>query len=309
LPAGARFAARESALTIHCFGSINIDHVHRIDRMPGPGETLADRSYCIGLGGKGANQALAAAAAGAAVRFVGAVGADGLWARDRLAAAGIATEAIAVTPGATGHAVILVEPSGENRIVLHGGANRAVTPRIVKTALEHTVPGDWWLTQNETAGVVASLAAARARGLRTAHAAAPFEAEAAAAALPFLDLIALNEGEAAALAAHLGVDLAELPVPSQLVTLGARGAVWRHRHADGRVEEIAVPGFAVTALDTTGAGDCCLGTLLAGLDAGLPPGRALHRACAAAALSVTRPGAADALPTRAQVDAFLAAHP
>lgn len=282
-------------------GSVNVDHVHRVAHFPAPGETLADQSYAVGLGGKGANQSIAIARAGGQVRHLGAVGRDGEWARERLAAEGVDVSALAVLDhAATGHAVIYVDPKAENMIVIHGGANRALDREAVLAAVAEAGPGGWFLTQAETAHGAAGAAAAKARGLRVAYAAAPFDPAEAAGMLPHADLLAVNEGEAAALAAHLGCAPAALPVPAVLMTLGAAGAVYR---ADGR--EHPAPRFEVEAVDTTGAGDCFLGTFLAALDLGDAPEPALRRAAAAAALSVTRPGAADAMPSRAEVDAFL----
>ncbi len=290
-------------MTIHCLGSINVDHVHRLPHFPAPGETLQDTGYAVGLGGKGTNQAIAAHRAGGDVRLIGAVGADGGWARERVAETGLSLDAIAAVEAATGHAVIYVDAGGENQIVIHGGANRAIPAAHVDAALAAAAPGDWWLTQNETNAVVESTRAAKARGLRTAHACAPFDAEAARAVLPHIDLLAVNEGEAAALATHLGVTPETIPVPALLMTLGARGAVWR-----GNGETVAVDAFPAEAVDTTGAGDTFTGYALAGLDAGLPVAEALRRASAAAALAVARPGAAAAIPTRDEVDVFLKEH-
>jgi ribokinase len=287
-------------MAIVCLGSINIDYVYRVPHAPGPGETLAAEGYAVHLGGKGANQAIAAARAGAAVRMAGAVGAEGAWTLERLAEAGVDVSAVARREGATGHAVILVEPSGENRIVLHPGANRTLDADLVGRAVAAGRAGDWLLTQNETSGVAEAMAAARAAGLRTAHAAAPFLAADCVPLLRHADLLALNEGEAAALVRHLGASLAALPVPMVVVTRGAEGA---SLFADG--EETRVSGFAVDPVDTTGAGDCFLGTLLAGLDEGAAPRDALALASSAAALSVTRPGAGEAMPTRAEAEAFL----
>ncbi|MCL5775949.1 PfkB family carbohydrate kinase [Limibaculum sp. FT325] len=287
-------------MTIVNLGSINIDHVHRVPHFPAPGETLADTGYAAGLGGKGLNQSLAAAAAGARVIHAGAVGAEGGWAVERLNASGIDTASVATVAQATGHAVILVDPAGENQIVIHAGANRAIPETAIRAALARARPGDWLLTQNETNGTVEAARAAKVLGLRVAHAAAPFDAAACAAMLPHADLIAVNEGEAAALSAHLGHAPAGV---AMLVTLGARGA--RYQGAEGRAE---TPAFPVTPVDTTGAGDCFTGFFLAGIDTGLTVARALRRAAAAAAISVTRSGAADAIPTGAEVDRFLAAH-
>lgn len=288
-------------MSILNLGSINVDHVHQVPHFPAPGETLADTGYSVGLGGKGANMSIAAALAGAHVRHIGAVGEDGLWTVERMASAGVDTSAIATVGAATGHAVIYVDPAGENQIVIHGGANRALERPAVEAALEHASPGDWFLAQAETNLVAEAAEFARARGLKVAYAAAPFDAETAAGMLPLTDLLSVNEGEADALCRHLGTTPEGLDVPILLITLGARGARW----IEGG-DTIEVPAFRIEPVDTTGAGDCFLGYALAGLDAGLPPREALTRASAAAAIQVTRPGAAEAMPSAAEVDRFLA---
>ncbi|MEM8622162.1 MAG: PfkB family carbohydrate kinase [Pseudomonadota bacterium] len=290
-----------TAPRIHVFGSINIDYVYRVPHAPAAGETLSDTGREVHLGGKGANQALAAARAGAEVRLAGAVGADGAWTLQRLAAGGVDVTGVVEIDAATGHAVILVEPDGENRIILHGGANRALPESVLDKALATAQSGDWWLTQNETARVRDSMAAAQAQGLVTAHAAAPFVPADAETVLPHADLLAVNAVEEAALVKHLGGAVA---VPRLLVTRGAEGAQWRET-TDVGPKPISVPAFPVTPIDTTGAGDCFLGYMLAGLALGQDAATALRRAAAAAAIAVTRPGAADAIPDAAEVDAFL----
>ncbi len=285
-------------MSIHCFGSINVDHVHRVPHFPAPGETLTDQDYSVGLGGKGANQAVAAARSGASVRFIGGIGADGTWTLDPLADAGIDTKSIAKLSTATGHAVIYVDPQGENSIVIHGGANQSITRQMIDDALGQAKPGDWWLTQNETNLVTESIEAAKARGLKTAYSAAPFDAAATEVVLPHLDLLAVNEGEAAALQAHLGK---EPDVPMLVTTLGARGVTLSQQGRD----PLTLPAFDVTPTDTTGAGDTFIGTLIGALDLGSNLAAAARTASAAAAISVTRPGAADAIPTAAEVVAFL----
>ena len=285
-------------MTIHCFGSINVDHVHRVPHFPEPGETLTDETYTVGLGGKGANQAVAAARSGGSVRFVGGIGADGAWTLDPLAKVGIDTQNIANLSAATGHAVIYVDPKGENSIVIHGGANQSITSTMIETALEQAKPGDWWLTQNETNLVTESVAAAKAHGLKTAYSAAPFDATATEAVLPHLDLLAVNEGEAAALHEHLG----QAPnVPMLVTTLGSKGVVLAQRGSD----PLTLPAFEVTPTDTTGAGDTFVGTLVGALDQGANLAAAARTASAAAAISVTRPGASDAIPSAEEVIAFL----
>jgi len=194
----------------------------------------------------------------------------------------------------------MVSDDAENQIVIHGGANRALTEAQIAAALARARPGDWFLAQAETNLVAEGFAMARAAGLRTCYAAAPFDAEAAAALIERVDLIAVNEVEAGQLAAALGVRVEDLPVREVLITLGARGA----RHIGET--ETTVPAFKVTPVDTTGAGDCFLGWFLAARDRGAGVREALVRASAAAAIQVTRPGAGDAMPTAAEVDAFIA---
>jgi ribokinase len=291
------FASR--AMTIYCLGSINVDRVHRVSRFPVAGETLTDEGYVVGLGGKGANQAIAAARSLAKTRFIGAVGKDGLWALDLLRDAGVETDAIATLETATGHAVIYVDPHGENIIVIHGGANQALTESMIDAALSSAKPGDWFLAQNETNRVTESIASAKSRGLKTAYSAAPFDAASAEAVLPHLDVLAVNEGEAAALRAHLGHDP---DVPMLVTTLGARGVTIKQR---GEASPLTIPSFPVTPTDTTGAGDTFIGTFIGALDQGANIADAAKTASAAAAISVTRPGAADAIPTAAEVTAFL----
>ena len=286
-------------MTIHCLGSINVDHVHRVPYFPAPGETLGDLSYAVGLGGKGANHALAAAAVGAEVRFIGAVGSDGLWARETLTAAGIDASGVAQVDAATGHAVIYVDAAGENQIVIHGGANRALEIGRIEVALEAASPGDIWLAQNETNLVARSMALAKARGLKTAYAAAPFDAGAVEAVLPHLDILAMNEGEAAALKAHLG---AEPKVPLILTTLGKAGVILRRANSP---VPLTVSAFDVDVVDTTGAGDTFFGVFVGAMDQGADMADAARTASAAAAICVTRAGAADAIPSRADIDAFL----
>ncbi len=288
-------------MTIFNLGSINIDHVYRVAHLPGPGETVSDLGYAQGLGGKGVNQSLAAAAAGARVHHIGAVGADGAWIVERLAAAGVDVADLATVAAATGHAVVCVDAGGENQIVIHGGANRALTVEQIDRALARARPGDWFLAQNETNLIAEGFARAQALGLKTAYAAAPFEAATAAGLIGSVDLLAVNEVEAGQLAAHLGTAADALPVPELLVTLGARGARYRARET---VCEVAA--FPVTPVDTTGAGDTFLGSFLAARDGGAAPEAALRQAAAAAALQVTRPGAADAIAAADEVAAFLA---
>lgn len=287
-------------MAIVTIGSINIDHVYRVERFVQPGETVLVDNHSAGLGGKGANQSIAAARAGARVAHVGAVGADGGWTVDRLAAEGIDVGGIAKVDAVTGHAVIQVDADGENLILVHSGANLGLTEQQIGTAVHAMGQKDWLLFQNETNLTECIAEAGRRAGVRIAYSAAPFIAEKAVPLLDRIDLLCVNALEARTLGAAIGQDADSLPVPHLLVTHGADGATYRTDA--GRWH---VPAFDVQAVDTTGAGDTFLGFFLAALDAGMDGEDALLDASAAAALQVSLPGAADAIPTRERVDVFV----
>lgn len=280
-------------------GSINADHVYRVPHLPAPGETLAALSYVRMLGGKGANQSIAVARAGGQVAHIGAVGPDGGWMIDALADAGVEVGHIVSCDTPSGHAVVYVEDAGENVIVIHAGANRALGLASVAQVLTQAGPGDWLLMQNETSLQVEAARLARQKGARIAYSAAPYETEAVKAMLPYVSLLMLNEGEAACMVRDLG----EVDVPVLVVTRGAQGVEWREA---GQANIVTVPAPEVDPVDTTGAGDTFAGYLVAGMAAGLTPKAALNRAVVAAAIAVTRPGASEAIPGAEEVEAFLA---
>ncbi|TQS70464.1 ribokinase [Rhodobacteraceae bacterium] len=290
-------------MTIYNLGSINADFFYRLDHLPQPGETLASRGFTRGLGGKGANQSVACARAGAQVRHLGAIGADGRWMVERMEDAGVLCHAVLIVREASGHAVIYVDGAGENTIILHPGANRTIPDAVIDDALEEATQDDILLLQNETCLQVEAASLAHERGLFVMYSAAPFEAEAVRAVLPYLSLLVVNEVEAEQLCAAFGCTLDALEVPNVVVTRGRLGAQW-HNFATGGV--IEVPAIPVEALDTTGAGDTFAGYLAAGLSQKRTREDAMSFAAAAAALKVTRAGTADAIPTSAEVDGFLA---
>lgn len=281
------------------FGSINLDLVYRVPRLPGPGETLSSDDFRRHLGGKGMNQSIAILRSGGQLRHVGCLGQDAEWLREQIAGFRVGLGDITVLEQPTGHAVIYVDDAGENQIVIFGGSNRGFTMQQVTAALDEAAPGDWVILQNETNLVPEIAAEAARRGLQVCYSAAPFEAAAVEAVLPHLTLLAVNEGEAAALGAALGRAPDELGVDHVLVTRGAAGAVL---HSRGRLFE--QPAFAVTPVDTTGAGDTFLGAFMAAFQTG-DAQTALRHAAAASALQVTRAGAAPAIPDKAEIEAFL----
>ncbi len=288
-------------MTIYNLGSINVDHVYRLAHLPGPGETLAASEYAAGLGGKGANQSVAAALAGARVVHLGAVGPGAESVLADMKARGVETGHVAQVPAATGHAVVLVDAAGENSIVIHPGANVMQSPAGIAASLEAARPGDILLLQNETSHQQEAAELARQRDLRVIYSAAPFDLAAVRAVLPLVSVLIVNAVEAAQLEAALGLSIDALPVPVVVVTRGPDGAEWRARGAP----PLVVPAFPADPVDTTGAGDCFAGNLAAALDAGLGAPEAMRRAAAAAAIQVTRHGASSAMPSRAEVLALL----
>lgn len=262
-------------------GSLNVDLVTHVERLPGPGETVLGEGLRRLAGGKGANQAVAARGAGAVVTLIGAVGDDdaGRSYAARLAALGIEVELAVVEGVPTGHALITVDAAAENAIVVVPGANAALEGHAV-TAAESVGRGDVVLLQLEIplATVAAVARRARDRGARVVLNAAPY------AALP-ADVVALadpfvvNESEAALLA-----DSGLVPT-SLLVTFGAAGAAWDEARVDG----VGLPPELV--VDTTGAGDAFCGALAAALASGADRVGALERAAAAGARAVQRVGA------------------
>jgi ribokinase len=286
-------------------GSVNIDLVVTTDRLPGPGETVTGGRFARHHGGKGGNQAVAAARLGASVSFVGAVGDDafGTEAAAALAADGVdVSELVRFAGAATGVALILVDGGGENLISVASGANGALTPEHVTVALERLAPGpgDVVLVGHEipTATAAAALSAGRARGAMTILNPAP-AAGLDATTLTLADLVTPNAGEAAALEATCGP--LEGLVGTILTSQGARGA-----RLDTGSASVLIATIDVEAVDTVGAGDTLNGALAAGLAGGLDLESAARRAVAAASLAVTRAGAREGMPTLAELEDALA---
>ena len=288
-------------MSIFCLGSINADYFYSVPHIPSPGETLAATGMSSGLGGKGANQSVAAARAGSTVHHIGAVGPGSDWILERLTSFGVGTEHIAILEEPTGHAIINVAADGENAIVILAGANGCQDLGRFQDAIVDAGRGDILLLQNETNLQVEAAKFATEIGLRVLYSAAPFDSQAAAAVLPYTDTLLLNETEAAQLEAALETTLHSLPVKNVIVTLGANGVRWIETETGNTVE---IPGTPVKAVDTTGAGDTFAGYFAAGLDAGDSVPTALEFAGRAAALKVTRHGTADAIPSREEVLSF-----
>ncbi|WP_296611847.1 ribokinase [Sphingomonas sp.] len=284
-------------------GSANADFVVRAGRIPAAGETVLGGDLAIFPGGKGANQAVAAArAGGVATRMVAAMGDDD---PARLIAASLADAGVALdirrSARSTGAALITVSDAGENAITVAPGANSDLGPDDLPD-----LDGIAWLVmQLETPldTVSAFARAARDRGVKVLLNAAPARAL-PAGLLAVVDLLVVNEDELGMLAGtqgSLAEQLARTGVGITVVTLGGRGACARVGQ-----DYVLQPAFAVTPVDTTAAGDTFCGVLAAGLAEGLDLPAALARAAAAGALATTKAGAQSSIPSRAEMDAFIA---
>jgi ribokinase len=285
------------------FGSLNIDHVYRVEHFVRPGETMGSLSYQQFAGGKGFNQSIALARAGAQVRHAGKIGPEGGWLLDMLRTAGARTEDVTPVEISTGHALIQVDDNGENAIILFGGANQAISADDVERVLAQATPGDYLLLQNEINNMDLILRRGADRGLRVVFNPAPMARAVLDYPLDGVAIFIVNETEAEALTGETMPDAIldamheRFPKAATVLTLGAAGAIY----ADG-TQRIHVPAVKVQPVDTTAAGDTFTGYFLAALAEGGCVKGAMQLATRAAALCVTRPGAADSIPTRAEVE-------
>lgn len=288
-------------------GSLCIDNVYQVPNISRPGETVASTDHAIYPGGKGLNQSLAAARAGATVAHFGCIGPDGHWLKQLLDDAGVRVDGIRVVAGGTGHASIQVDPRGANAIVIVGGANRTLTMDDVNAAVAATDDGDWLLLQNEINDLERVLAAAADSGVNVALNVAPVDGREQGYDLSGVDLLIVNAVEAAAITQRDRPDAAIEALRSRYaemqiaLTLGAAGLVY----ADAN-ERFTLPAFAVNAVDETAAGDAFIGYLMAAKLAGRDAREALRVASVAGALAVTQHGAASSIPERGAVEAYLA---
>jgi ribokinase len=272
-------------------GSVNMDIGFDVDALPRPGETVLAAAARFTPGGKGANQAVAAARAGAQVQFVGAVG-DDSWAaavREHLIANGVGTAGLVTSPGPSGTAAVVVDSAGENFIVVAPGANGRLT--VDSAALRRLIADcDVLLLQLEIP-VTTAIAAAReahSAGATVIVNASPSGGNSSELAelAGLTDVVVVNEAEAA----HW-----VWPVPHRVITRGARGASYV-----GGGDEMTVAAPTVEVVDTSGAGDVFAGVLAAGWTTGRE--YALRRACAAGALATLLPGAGDCAPYADAID-------
>lgn len=272
------------------FGSLNIDLVYRVHDFARPGETVSALDFSRFAGGKGLNQSIALARAGAPVLHAGAVGKDGDFLLEMLRESGVDRSAVAVDPEVpTGHAVIQVADSGENSIVLYPGANHRITPEIIRRALSRAEAGDILLLQNEISATAEIMREAAERRMRIFINPAPMTAAVTDYPLELADTLIVNETEWDALKG--------CPLPrgiNILKTLGAQGAVYN--------DAVRVPARSVDkVVDTTAAGDTFIGYFIAELMQGRSIETAMETASAASAWCIRRAGAAVSIPRRSDL--------
>ena len=288
-----------------CFGSLNIDYTYRVDHFVGRGETLLSENLQVFSGGKGLNQSVALSRAGMETYHAGAIGEDGRFLLAELQAAGVDTSCVSVRDDVrTGHAIIQNTPDGDNCILLYGGANQSMTRPQVDAVLARFGRGDVLVLQNEINELAYLMERAHERGLRIALNPSPMNEKILSLPLAQVDWLILNEVEAGQILGEAVTDgavaarvlAAKLPHTAIVLTMGKAGSYY-----DDGAQQHFQPAFPVQAVDTTAAGDTYTGYFLAGLAEGLAAGNAMALAAKAAAISVTRPGAAPSIPRREEV--------
>lgn len=300
------------ANSIAVVGSINVDSILQIERLPQPGETISMQAFSKAAGGKGANQAVACARAGANVAFVGGIGNDdnGQFMVAQMRAAGIDTQGVAIYPDTqTGQAYILLQATGQNSIIVQHGANFAMTVDHINTTKVAIQQADYTIAEFEVPNAVIQQAfqLAQAAGKKTILNPAPAQSQIAPELLTVSDLIVPNETESAKITGIPVTDLASMQanatwyhdhgIQAVIITLGSKGAYVSY----GELDTI-VPAFKVKAVDTTAAGDTFIGALAAELKPDFSNFEAAIRyASMSSAFTVQALGALPSIPERATV--------
>ena len=284
------------------FGSCNIDYVYTMDHIVRVGETLSTYKLETFAGGKGLNQSIAIARAGAKVYHAGCIGLDGEMLTDLLQSSGVDISYLEKVESKNGHAIIQVSAKGENSIFLYGGSNEMVTPALIDKVLSDFSEGDIILLQNEISSVKYIIDKAYEKKLCIIFNPSPFTEDIKNIDLGKLSYVLLNEVEASEFS-HLDEPEASLsffrenyPDLKVVLTLGARGCIYQD--GDCRYRQ---PAFKVKAVDTTAAGDTFTGYFIEGISSGQDIKETLMTASAASAIAVSKMGAAPSIPLRAEV--------
>lgn len=286
------------------YGSLNIDNVYSVEHFVRGGETLSSSKMEIFSGGKGLNQSIALSKSGVEVWHAGAVGeSDGEFLLRQLEEAGVNVSLVAHTAGKTGHAIIQRDMEGQNCILLYGGANQEITKEQVDQAMSHFEEGDFLVLQNEINEIGYIMEKAHEKGMKIVLNPSPMDEKIGTYPLEYVDYFLLNEIEAGDICKENGSGeelirklSRKFPGAKIVLTLGGDGSMYK----DGE-EILTQPIYKVPVVDTTAAGDTFTGFFIGGLMRGENPKEALDHAAKAAAIAVSRAGAAPSIPDRSEL--------
>ena len=285
------------------FGSVNLDYIYWVEHFVQPGETLAAKEQKMAPGGKGLNQSVALAKAGAEVFHAGCIGIGGESLKTLMEEYGVHTEYLYKVDELQGNAVIQVDTSGENCILLYGGSNRMITKEQIDETLEHFSTEDWLVLQNEVSNLEYMMEQAAKKGMKVVLNPSPFEAFLEKLDYNQVSWLLINEVEAQQLTGETEAEAVwntlheKYPGLCLIMTMGADGA-----YCFTPQEMIYQDVFPVKTVDTTAAGDTFTGYFLQGMTSGLSLKECMEQAAKASAICVSREGAAIAIPMRAEVE-------
>ncbi len=298
-------------MKVLCFGSLNIDYTYKVPHFVKKGETLASERLQVFGGGKGLNQSVALAKAGTEVYHAGSIGQDGMFLLDMLKDAGANTDFVKILDTVrTGNAIIQNDKSGDNCIILYGGANQAITREQVDEVMAHFESGDYLVLQNEINELGYIVEKAHEKGMTIVLNPSPMNEKILALPLDVINYFILNEVEAAQI---LGKEdkgeesweqiaddlLKKFPQATIVLTMGSEGSVFKNQK-----ETVCQSIYKVQAVDTTAAGDTFSGYFIGGILSGLSAKEAMDQASKASAIAVTRKGAAPSIPLLAEVQNY-----
>ena len=298
-------------MKVLCFGSLNIDYTYQVPHFVKKGETLASERLQVFGGGKGLNQSVALAKAGTEVYHAGSIGQDGMFLLDMLKDAGANTDFVKILDTVrTGNAIIQNDKSGDNCIILYGGANQAITREQVDEVMSHFESGDYLVLQNEINELGYIVEKAHEKGMIIVLNPSPMNEKILALPLDVINYFILNEVEAAQI---LGKEdkgeesweqiaddlLKKFPQATIVLTMGSEGSVFKNQK-----ETVCQSIYKVQAVDTTAAGDTFSGYFIGGILGGLSAKEAMDQASKASAIAVTRKGAAPSIPVLAEVQNY-----
>ena len=298
-------------MKVLCFGSLNIDYTYKVPHFVKKGETLASERLQVFGGGKGLNQSVALAKAGTEVYHAGSIGQDGMFLLDMLKDAGANTDFVKILDTVrTGNAIIQNDKSGDNCIILYGGANQAITREQVDEVMSHFESGDYLVLQNEINELGYIVEKAHEKGMIIVLNPSPMNEKILALPLDVINYFILNEVEAAQI---LGKEdkgeesweqiaddlLKKFPQATIVLTMGSEGSIFKNQK-----ETVCQSIYKVQAVDTTAAGDTFSGYFIGGILGGLSAKEAMDQASKASAIAVTRKGAAPSIPVLAEVQNY-----